>query len=135
MGKPPSPEEMWSVDVQCRRNGGLRGSGGRPPGLRFEHPRKLPDLPTSWSDQKPSTGGRWPDGTPLGRPASGGPPSPTLQPPGSRLRVEVKHRLYSCMYQALPELPAFYRPWKPINSTLPLTCKHTLKGAILSSQV
>jgi len=33
MGKPPIPEAMWSVDLQRRRNGGLRGSGGRPPGL------------------------------------------------------------------------------------------------------
>ena len=32
MRKAPSPEAMWSVDVQCRRNGGPRGPGARPPG-------------------------------------------------------------------------------------------------------
>ena len=36
-------------------------------GLRKRHPRKLPREPTSRSNQEPSTGGRWPDGTPLGR--------------------------------------------------------------------
>ena len=34
------------------------------------------------------------------------PPSPTLQPLGSRLRVEVKHRLYSCVHLALMEILA-----------------------------
>ena len=41
----------------------------RPPGPRLKHPRKPPRKPTSRRDQEPSTGGRWPDGTPLGRPA------------------------------------------------------------------
>ena len=68
MGKPPIPEAMWSVDLQRRRNGGLRGSGGRPPGLRFQHMRKIPEEPTSREDQRPSTEGRWPGGTILGRP-------------------------------------------------------------------
>ena len=34
-----------------------------PPGLRFEHPRKLPDLATSWSDQELSTQSRWTGGS------------------------------------------------------------------------
>ena len=41
----------------------------RPPGPRRKHPRKRPREPTSSRDQEPSMGGRWPDGTPLGRPA------------------------------------------------------------------
>ena len=41
----------------------------RPPGPRQQHLRKPPREPTSREDQEPSTEGRWPDGTPLGRPA------------------------------------------------------------------
>jgi len=47
---------------------------GRPaylrlPGPRQKYPRKPPREPTSRRDQEPSTESRWPDGTPLGRPA------------------------------------------------------------------
>ena len=34
-----------------------------PPTLGFWHPRKLPDLPTSWSDQEPSARSRWTSGS------------------------------------------------------------------------
>ena len=33
IGKPPIPEVVWSVDMQRRRSGGLRGPGDRPPSL------------------------------------------------------------------------------------------------------
>ena len=69
MGKPPILEEVWSVVLQHRRNRGPKGSGGRPPDLRNQHPRNIPKEPTSRRDQRPSTEGRWPGGTILYRPA------------------------------------------------------------------
>ena len=41
----------------------------RPPSPRYWHLRIPPRESTSRRDQEPSTGGQWPDGTPLGRPA------------------------------------------------------------------
>ena len=42
MGKPPILEAMWSVDLQHQRNGGLKGSRGRPPGLPWAAQPKIP---------------------------------------------------------------------------------------------
>ena len=92
MRKAPSPEAMWSVDVQCRRNGGLRGSGGWPPGLRFEHPSKLPGLPASWSDQKPSTRSRWTVGSRARPVGLGQAARPNKSATGAALSCEVQSK-------------------------------------------
>ena len=62
---------VWLCNVREAEDRGALVAGRsaylRLSGLRKRHPRKLPREPTSRSNQEPSTGGRWPDGTPLGR--------------------------------------------------------------------
>ena len=64
---------VWLCNVREAEDRGALEAGRqayiRLPGPRKRHPRKLPREPTSRSNQEPSMGGRWLDGTPLGRPA------------------------------------------------------------------
>ena len=74
-GNHPSQRQcgVWLCNVGEAEDRGASEAGRlaylRPPSPRKRHPRKLPREPMSRSNQEPSTGGRWPDGTPLGRPA------------------------------------------------------------------
>ena len=64
---------VWLCNVGEAEDGGAPETGRlaylRLPSPRKRHPRKLTREPMSRSNQEPFTVGRWPDGTPLGRPA------------------------------------------------------------------